>query len=711
MRRAAARRAPLLLALLGAGLAGRPGALAQPPPPAAPAGSTPTFGRGVGVVRVDVVVTDKDGTPLRGIPREEFTLLDNGKPRAIETFESVELAPTGTPAAGAPKAALPRVVDNRAPAAGTDTSRTVVVVFDDLNLTSESAPRAKAGVAAFLDSGVRDGDRVTIVATGGGTWWSTRMPAGREDVTAILKALTGRRVRTNVRDAITDYEAMRVYVFNDTQVENRVRQRFDTYGVTSQSESRQARENRDVYSRGTADPYVQRRAAEEYLKTRARNRVTLSALLRAIQSVSSSRERKTILLASDGFVYDTQEDAFRKVTEAARRANAVVHFLDARGLQAPTLYSAQFDAMPVSDSSGVGAVLADSTMDAEGSEALALDTGGYAIRSTNDLTDGARRIAQQSRVYYLLGFTPDETRDGRFHKLEVKLRRKGLNVRARKGYYALADDAPAPNIGDRDPVFQEALDAAEFRPGLPLRMTAYVLGEQALGKVHALVVCEVDVSKVAYTEKEGALRGSLDVLFVVGGREGGEFSRYDQKIDLTRRAGSVAKGASWYPVAREFDLPPGRQQARIVVRDAGNQTVGSLAYDFDVPAPGTFRIATPVLTDTVQPNAQGVPQPVVVARRTFSAGRPLVCRFDVFGATPGENRLPSVKAGHTLRRTDGTVVSASAPTAIEPTSLGALARLLAIPLDVPPGDYELVLSARDEIANRTSETVEPFTVE
>jgi VWFA-related protein len=699
MTRRLSRPLPIPLAALLA-LGGAVSPRAQEPP---------TFARDVELVRVDVVVTGEGGLPVKGLTREQFTLLDEGKPQPIETFEAVDLP---VPPVDTTPLARPRVASNAPPPPGADSGRTVVVVFDDLNLTQESAPRAKAAVAAFLDSGLREGDRVTLVATGGGVWWSTRMLAGKADLLPILKGLQGRRVRTGARDAISDYEAMRIFVMNDSAVEARVRRRFETYGVTSRAESQQERERREVYQPGVGDPYVSRRAQEEYLKNKVRNRVSLRAIERAIESLGSSRERKTVILASDGFVYDLQEDAFPRVVEAARRANAVIHFLDARGLMAPGFYSAQFDALP-GDPGSLQAVLADSTLDAEGAEALALDTGGYAIRSTNDLTDGARRIAQESRSYYLLGFTPAGPRDGKFRKLSVRVRSPGATVRARKGYYASlpAAAATAP-ASAKDPAIQRALDAAEHQPGIPLRMTAFVLGNGGPGKVQTLVATEVDASKVSYQEAEGQRRGAIDFLLVVAQRETGEFSRYDQKIELVRNPETPATGSSWYAVVRDFELTPGGHQARVVVRDVRSQEVGSLAYDFEVPPLEEFRLGTPVLTDKLQhqPGGGGV-GPVVVARRTFASGGTLYCRFDVFGAAAGPDRMPAVTAAHVLRKTDGTVLGRSEPTPIAPTSLGAVARLLAVPLNVDPGAYELVLKVRDTIADRTLEAVEPFTVE
>ena len=75
-----------------------------------------------------------------------------------------------------------------------------------------------------------------------------------------------------------------------------------------------------------------------------------------------------------------------------------------------------------------------------GAEVVASDSGGFTVRNTNDLNGGIQRIAGETQAYYLLGYMPSNTaRDGKFRKIQVKLANgRGLQVRARKGYYATA---------------------------------------------------------------------------------------------------------------------------------------------------------------------------------------------------------------------------------------------------------------------------------
>jgi VWFA-related protein len=677
---------------------------------------TPTFPRGVELVTVDVVVSDKAGNPVPGLTREDFTVLDEGQARPIETFDSIRLtaAPASEAPAGPPPP-RPHLATNLP--AGPSNGRSYVIVFDNLHLTPLNAQRAKNAIAAFLDKGVSQGDRITLIATGGGPWWSTTMPAGRADLIDLLKGLEGRRFPDNALERLTDYEAMRITVNHDTALAQRVQQRWETFGVKSRQESQQAQLQREQEGRtvlGVIDPYLENRASEAYLKAQSRVKVTFGVLERALKPLESSSDRKALLLVSEGFVFDPADSQLKAVTEAARRANAGVYFLDTRGLETTGFYSAQFGDRI--DERDLITAIADTTQDGEGATVLAQDTGGFSVRNANDLTPGLLRIGRESRTYYLLGFDPpaDGPRDGRFRKITVKVRGKGLTVRARKGYYA-PNDLPAtrakePEKGDVQ--FQEALDSPYLASDIPLRATAYVVGETTATKARTLVAVDADVSKLAFDEKEGHPTASFDLLIVVGNRLTGEVQRYDQKVELERKP-TAAGASTWYSIVRDFDLASGGYQAKVVVRDVKTRKLGTVAYDLEVPALDHWWVSTPVLTDTLQqPPGQASVLPVLLARRTFAATGLVYCRFDVNGAAKDKaTGMPRVSSGHHLTRSDGTVVSRADPTPILPTSLGAVTRMIGIPLDgVTPGDYELTLTVRDEIAGKSQEIREPFRV-
>jgi len=131
------------------------------------------------------------------------------------------------------------------------------------------------------------------------------------------------------------------------------------------------------------------------------------------------------------------------VVTAASNTNAAVYFLDARDLT-PRALTASGDARHSAGISEAGQLQQGRFFGAEASEQLALETGGTSIRG-GDLAAGLKRLADESRSYYLLGYSPgDPSLDGKFRAIEVKVRQPGLSVRARRGYYAVARPGPTP---------------------------------------------------------------------------------------------------------------------------------------------------------------------------------------------------------------------------------------------------------------------------
>jgi hypothetical protein len=365
------------------------------------------------------------------------------------------------------------------------------------------------------------------------------------------------------------------------------------------------------------------------------------------------------------------------------------------------------------------AVLADITRDAEGSEALALDTGGFVAKNSNDISRALLRVSAESRAYYLLGYVPsDLRRDGRFRKIDVKIKgpgRGGLKVRARRGYYAPFDGAPAAKASTDQPDIVQALESPFEVQEVPLRVGAYVFDEVLLDKANVSLVAEVDVSSFAFREAEGRLSDTMAFLLEAQHRETGEYYRYDQKVEMALLPATQEKlRRTWYPLSREFSLPPGGYQVKVVVRDMNGGRVGSVIHDFEVPPTGSFRVSTPILTDTVEKTegAAAAPKPLLQVRRSFAPGSVLYCQFGVYGASKeAGSRMPHVTAGYEIRRADRLVLKRADPTPIRPTSLGALLRLQGISLAAAtPGEYDLLLKVKDEVSGKTVELREPFTV-
>ena len=337
-------------------VAGRALSQEATPPKEAP----PTFPAQLEQVTVDVVVIDGKGNPIPGLRQEDLQVLEDGVPQTVVSFEAFAV-----PAAAAAEAAkplpLPRVSTNTGKEEGSH-GRTFVIVFDDVHSTAATAQRAKVAITDFLNKSTREGDRVTVAATAGGAWWSARMEAGRPALVELVKHLEGRYVPETGRDRLTDYEAMRIHVYRDQNVMNRVERRFDSSGVATMRRPGQA-QNHDTF-RAVEDPLITGRAAEVYYAALARNRTTLRALERSLNALVDQRGRKSLILVSEGFIYDPGLLEFKGIVDASRRANAAIYFVNTRGLEA----------LPLS-------------LEADISSPLAMQDMGFAFSQAEDETE------------------------------------------------------------------------------------------------------------------------------------------------------------------------------------------------------------------------------------------------------------------------------------------------------------------------------------
>ena len=686
---------------------------ATPQPPAA-APQPPAFPAHVEQVTVDVVVTDGKGHPVPDLTRNDLEVYEDGVRQAIASFDVFRAPAQAAPPPGAaptpPPSASPVSVNTEGAARA---GRTFVIVFDDVHLRARTAQMAKVAVAEFLRKEAREGDTVTLLATSGTTWWTARMEAGREEMLALLKRLEGKILPETRRDWLSDYEAMRIYIFHDNMIIDRVQRRFATYNVQTVTEL--DKHSTDLMP--VEDPVVTSRAAEVYYESSARNHQTLGVMERAIKSLAPARGRKSVVLLSEGFVYDSQLPEFKRINDAARRVNATIYFVNGRGLEGlPDALSAEYSTiLPEED---LGAAIAQTVEMTEGAEGMASDSGGFTVRNSNDLSAGLKRISDETRVYYLVGYNPTNTaRDGAFRKIEVKVRgRRGLQVRARKGYYAPSDTAaPAPVRPGTDPVFQTALDSPYELEDIPLRLTHYVRDETSLDRARVFLAAEVDVRRLDLEEKEGKAVGSLQYLMVAVQRDGGPYFRVDHTLDLALPSEDREELArTWLPVVNEFELPVGRYRAKVVVRDKTSGKLGTVIHDFEVPDLKPFRVSTPVLSDVREVTEAGTPgdRLGILARRDFAQGASLFCQLEVYRAVKDEKSgMPKVSMGYEVRRSDGTVLMRDAPSLINPASDGALSRMIGIPLgSASPGDYELVMRVKDEYSGDRVELREPFHV-
>jgi VWFA-related protein len=666
------------------------------------------------LVTVDAVVLDKHGDPVRDLTPEDFTVAEDGRAQVVRFFQPVVT-----------KGEAPRSGQRVERSYGYSTNvgaqsrpeRSFVLFFDDVHLTQEQGERAKKAIERFLADETGDGDLVSLVAPARSLRWHARLPDGRAELIKVLASLRGSVQPDAAQERISDYEAYRIHVMQDEQMAARVGRRFSNYHVFGRDQvntqiDQGPRPERKGGTAGLIEPLVQVRAAEAYTRAAAQNRATLGALTSTIESMAPVRGRKSVILISPGFILDQELPLFRQVDDAARRANIAMYFIDVRGLEPQSVFGSAQYGSPL-DSRDIGAANVDATLEAEGAVSLAESSGGFALQNSNDLTASLRRIGQESRAYYLLGYMPADLRtDGKFRRITVRVGRPNVQVRARRGYYAGVVTPKSGDSGAAVDALETALESPYDLDALPVRAIAYVFGNVNATSSSVLLSVETDLRAFQLRENAGVLTDVLDLRVLVTDLAAGEAKRHERTVEMNLQSRvSKAETSAWYPLSQPFELAPGRYQARLVIRDRNSGRLGSVTHDFEVPLRKGMSLSSLILTDTVEMPVEGSgnpPKPVLIVRRLLTAGATLYYQYSVFdaGRTPGgETR---VRAGHLVRRADGTVVKELKPTPLLPVS-GAMNRFAGLSLaGMPPGDYELIINVTDEVRGETVTVREPF---
>jgi VWFA-related protein len=116
------------------------------------------------------------------------------------------------------------------------------------------------------------------------------------------------------------------------------------------------------------------------------------------------------------------------------RAGARIYAIDVRGLNRGR-GAGIIDQAQVVDEAGAPAQF---EMGEDGPNSLAIDTGGLMIRNENNIGRALERVAADANRYYILGYQPEDADfDGTFRPIDVRVKREGVRVRARRGYLAL----------------------------------------------------------------------------------------------------------------------------------------------------------------------------------------------------------------------------------------------------------------------------------
>jgi VWFA-related protein len=280
-----------------------------------------------------------------------------------------------------------------------------------------------------------------------------------------------------------------------------------------------------------------------------------------------------------------------QVVAALLDANIAVYPVDPRGLVASG-YSAQFQKYRPLDTSSLQREF--DTMDL-----LAQTTGGRAFYSANDISGSVRKAVNDGRVTYALAYHPNHERwDGQFHSIQVKVRRPGAQIQARKGYFAVLEPQKNEEV---DQAGQAELESATKSPVefTSVGLTVSIRPELKDNPPRFTLTVNLDPHELGLAAEEGRWKGGIDLVLVQRDESGKALDAHEWhgSLDLDKAAYDSAL-RDGIRVLRDVPAKEGAVTAKVVIRDTASAAIGSLTVPLKklVPAAGSAASAVPSTT-------------------------------------------------------------------------------------------------------------------
>ncbi len=653
-----------------------------------------TFRSDVNYVEVDVVVTDAQGNLVRGLTAADFELHDAGKAQTIETFNEVNVPIERADRMLYSETSVhPDVASNERASEG----RVYLIVLDDLHTSPENTVHVRRRAREFVERYVGSNDLAAVLHT-----------SGRHDVSQEFT-----QNRTLMLKAIAGFMGGGLTSATLNRMDGAVRQ---AAGEMSSGAPRD-RDERERASR-TGGVLGTLRNLANYMGS-------LTGRRKAMVLFSEGLSLPNELAASDATPVEDGRAAMSGVIAAATRANVHVYTVDASGLQGAG-FGAEVQGMGGSSTlqSGINSQsLSRERRDLQGSlRTLADETGGYAIVNTNNVIDGFDRILQDNSTYYLLGFYSTAPRDGKFHKLDVRTRRAGLQVRARAGYHAEKAGAAETPSGASDT--SRMLKAAVAAGGLPMRVALPAFKDSSEGAT-VLVAVDVPAGVFRFTEAGDISSDDLQLVYQVIDPGSKVVVNDSQRVEMRLRADVRERVEQrGFRVVIPVKVKPGRYQFRVVAKTKNSAQSGSVFADLLVPDFFKERIVWSGASLT-SAAAAGVPtRPTDAATAKFIPIMPSATRSFAPGDTLGlyaeaydndTRGLHGVDLTAAIRDETGRVVFTTSEERSS-AELGGGRGGYGFRVDLPlkglaPGSYVLTLTARSRASGHATATRDiPFAI-
>ncbi|MBV8857873.1 MAG: VWA domain-containing protein [Acidobacteria bacterium] len=681
------------------------------------------------LVQFDAVVTDKQGRRVADLRPEEFEVYVDGKRQEITNFSFVSDA-AGAGRANAPAARVEKSGPSGpvppVPLRASQVRRTIALVADDLGTSFQDIAGVRRALKKFVDEQMQPGDLVAIMRTSAGIGALQQFTTDKQ---LLYRAIERVRWSAQGRAGVSTFAPLEPDPLADSRSTAGGKPAGDSKGGggdDADEDKEKGGASVDEFREGVVTVGVLG---------------TLNFIVRGMKELPG---RKSVVVFSGGFkIFRNPKDRndyrntdrimenVRRLTDQANRASVVIYTMDVRGLvwtglTAADNYSPLAGGQP--DFSAVNDRNEELLGNQEGLAYLAEQTGGIFIKNTNDLSGGMQRVLDDQRGYYLIAFRPPEEvfqpsqGKTRFNKFEVNLRRAGLSVRTRAGFYGFAEGTTKPAAPrTRNEQLMAALGSPLSSGELTLRLTSlFNSPAEKAAAVDSLMHIEASQLKLT-DEADGWKKAVIDVAAVTFGEDG-------RPVDEINRTETVrARGEALQLMLSEglvymMKVPikkPGAYQLRVAVRDAQTEKVGSASQFIEVPdlSKGGLALSGVVLTTARDEPAPGAAPQAAADRdplrdatvRRFRGGSQVDFFYHIYNAKldPATGRPRLVTQARLLR--DGQPVFTGPLVPFDPGPQKEMARLkmgsrLRLGLNLAPGDYVLQVIVTDELAKGSRAT-------
>jgi len=521
-------------------------------------------------------VVTKDGKQVRDLKAGDFEIFQDGKRQTITSFAYISNVPANKP----PETAKADERDKSVPVAPLkrdDPRRTVALVVDDLGLSAESMGHVRSQLRKFVNEQLQPHDLVAIIRTG-------------MEIGALQQFTNDKRLLNRAVDQLRWNACSRVGIHLLTPAYGAYRDPVPAFGDNATTQV--------VIPANSC-------GSRAYFST-------FQALQSVIEALAEIPGRKSMVVLSDSMPTEDQSDerfwfepntssvdtatriqALRRIAEMAIRASVVIYSIDTQGLQPTGITAADSFGGNIrqvgEQMNNLMASRSRTLFDRRaGGDMIARQTGGFQIKNSNDFR--VDRVLEDQSGYYLIGYRPsEETFNRGFHKITAKVKRSGMTLRTRYGFFGFSevDNVRMPK-SKTNLALMSPFGAQDFN----LEFTSFFANDKTSGSVVRSFLY-MNAKDLMFAPVDGKHEAKIELHGVIYGTNG-------VPIEQVRHNGVVSLPDEAYRQALSdgirirFDMPakkPGAYHVRVAALDVASSRIGAAGQFVLVPDLTNKRLA------------------------------------------------------------------------------------------------------------------------